>query len=244
MTLNAAAAAMRAAEWRTMDYINFLESKNIRTQSSGIDVALKDIHKKLFPFQRDVTRWACKKGRAAIFLDTGLGKTFIQLEWARLMGQRTLIIAPLSVARQTVREAKKIKINVKYVRHQSEVDDGQIFITNYEMIDEFDPAQFGAVVLDESSILKSLDGKTRRKLIDMFKDTKYRLACTATPAPNDQSEIGNHAEFLGICTMQEMLAMFFIHANKVDEEAFTSANGKQSIVKTKQSGSKGQEWRL
>jgi DNA modification methylase len=183
-------------------------------------------------------------GRSAIFLDTGLGKTFIQLEWARLMGERTLIIAPLSVARQTVREAKKIEIKVKYVRHQSEVDDGQIFITNYEMIDEFDPAEFGAVVLDESSILKSLDGKTRRKLIDMFQDTKYRLACTATPAPNDQSEIGNHAEFLGICTMQEMLAMFFIHANKVTEELMTAENGRQSILKTKQAGKKGQEWRL
>lgn len=227
-----------------MDYQTFIDSKNIRTQSIGIEVALADIHKKLFPFQRDVTRWACKKGRAAIFLDTGLGKTFIQLEWARLMGERTLIIAPLSVARQTVREAKKIKIAVKYVRHQSEVDDGQIFITNYEMLDEFDPAEFGAVVLDESSILKSLDGKTRRKLINMFQDTKYRLACTATPAPNDQSEIGNHAEFLGICTMQEMLAMFFIHANKVSEELMTAENGKQYIVKTKQAGSKGQEWRL
>lgn len=227
-----------------MDYQAFIESKNIRTRSIGIEVSLKDINKKLFPFQRDVTRWACKKGRAAIFLDTGLGKTFIQLEWSRLMDEKTLIIAPLSVARQTVREAKKLKITVKYVRHQSEVDDGQIFITNYEMIDEFDASAFGAVVLDESSILKSLDGKTRRKLIDMFQDTKYRLACTATPAPNDQSEIGNHAEFLGICTMQEMLAMFFIHANKVDEELVTAASGKQSIVKTKQSGTKGQEWRI
>jgi DNA modification methylase/superfamily II DNA or RNA helicase len=227
-----------------MNYSKFLGTKNIRTQSTGVDVAISDIHKKLFPFQRDVTRWACKKGRAAIFLDTGLGKTFVQLEWARLMGERTLIIAPLSVARQTVREAVKIGIDVKYVRHQSEIDDGQIYITNYEMIDEFDSAQFSAVVLDESSILKSLDGKTRRKLIDMFRDTKYRLACTATPAPNDQSEIGNHAEFLGICTMQEMLAMFFIHANKVAEELMTAENGKQSILKTKQSGRNGQEWRL
>jgi DNA modification methylase/superfamily II DNA or RNA helicase len=227
-----------------MDYQDFIEAKNIRVQSVGIEVTLKSINKKLFPFQRDVTRWACKKGRCAIFLDTGLGKTFIQLEWARLMSERTLIIAPLSVARQTVREAKKIGLDVKYIRHQSEVDDGKIFITNYEMLDEFDPDQFGAVVLDESSILKSLDGKTRRKLIDMFQDTKYRLACTATPAPNDQSEIGNHAEFLGICSMNEMRAMFFIHANKVDEEIVTSANGKQNTVKTKQSGTKGQEWRL
>jgi DNA modification methylase/superfamily II DNA or RNA helicase len=226
------------------DYQSFLNEKQIRVQAVGIDVALTDINPMLFSFQRDVTRWACKKGRAAVFLDTGLGKTFIQLEWARLMGQKSIIIAPLSVSRQTVREAKKLGIDLLYCRHQSEVADHQIVITNYEMIDEFDPAQFGAVVLDESSILKSLDGKTRRKLIDMFQDTKYRLACTATPAPNDQSEIGNHAEFLGICTMQEMLAMFFIHANKVTEEIATAASGKRSIVKTKQSGSKGQEWRI
>jgi DNA modification methylase len=108
------------------------------------------------------------------------------------------------------------------------------------MIDEFDPAEFGAIVLDESSILKSLDGKTRRKLIEIYQDTPYRLACTATPAPNDQSEIGNHAEFLGICTMPEMLAMFFIHANKVTE--LDAGNG--NVSKRKEAGSKGQEWRL
>ena len=224
-----------------MEYSEFIANKKLRTKATGREIAASDIHQMLFPFQRDVVAWACRKGRAAIFLDTGLGKTFVQIEWARLMAQRTLIIAPLSVARQTVREASKIGVTVKYVRHQNECDT-DICITNYEMLDEFDPSMFGAVVLDESSILKSLDGKTRRKLIDMFQSTPYRLACTATPAPNDQSEIGNHAQFLGIMSMQEMLASFFIHANKVDERALNDGTGRS--VKTKQSGDKGQEWRL
>jgi DNA modification methylase len=223
------------------DYHAFLRSKIIRVISSGIDVKDSDIHSMLFPFQRDVTKWACRKGRAAVFLDTGLGKTYIQLEWARLINQNTIIIAPLSVARQTVRLAANIDVPIRYVRHQSDIAaEDQIVITNYEMIDNFDPSQFGAVVLDESSILKSLDGKTRRKLIDMFKDTPYRLACTATPAPNDQSEIGNHAEFLGICNLTDMLAMFFVHANKQTEKAV----GDGRMVRTKEAGSRGQEWRL
>ena len=221
------------------EYQEFLKTKRTTAKAYGIDVQIANINTVLFPFQRDVVRWACKKGRAAIFLDTGLGKTLIQLEWARLMGVQTLIVAPLSVARQTVREGHKIGVNVQYARHQSEVSN-RIVITNYEMIDEFDPAQFDAVVLDESSILKSFDGSTRRKLIDRFQDTKYRLACTATPAPNDQAEIGNHSEFLGIATVNEMLAMFFIHANKV---LYTDVgDGRQ--VRTKKAGSQGQEWRL
>lgn len=224
------------------EYKKFIDTKIVKNKNFGIDISLGDIHPRLFDFQKDVVRWAVKKGRAAIFLDTGLGKTNCQLEWARLLKQRTLIIAPLSVARQTVREAKKIDIEVTYVRSQQEVDElseQNIFITNYEMLDSFDADTFGAVVLDESSILKSLDGKTRRKLVDMFWNTKYKLACTATPAPNDQTEIGNHAEFLGICSMQEMLAMFFIHANHVTETVV----GKYTIKK-KHSSSQGQEWRL
>ena len=136
--------------------------------------------------------------------------TLMQLEWARLLGQKTLIVAPLSVARQTVRMAKDIDITVKYVRNASQVTGG-INITNYEMLDAFDPTEFGAVVLDESGILKSLDGATRQKLIEMFAVTPYRLCCTATPAPNDISEIANHAEFLGIMTRADLLATFFVH---------------------------------
>lgn len=221
-------------------YDEFIAKKGIKNLFHGIDVNKSEINNILFDFQKDVCAWALKKGRAAIFLDTGLGKTFIQLEWARLISKRTLIVAPLSVARQTIREAKKIDIEVRYVRHQSEINGDQIYITNYEMVEEFDPSAFDAVILDESSILKSIDGKTRRKLIDMFGNTPYRLACTATPAPNDQSEIGNHSEFLGICSMNNMLAMFFVHANKVKEIALDDGR----VLKTKQAGEKGQEWRL
>jgi hypothetical protein len=135
----------------------------------------------------------------------------MQVEWARLIGERTLIVAPLSVARQTVREAAKLGVEVTY-RRSGAGEDG-ITITNYEMVEHFDPAQYGAVVLDESSILKALDGKTRRRLIELFGSTPYRLACTATPAPNDIAEIGNHAEFLGIMAHHEMLSAFFVHGS-------------------------------
>lgn len=222
------------------NYKNFLKDKLKVKQPTGIIINRNNIHPMLFDFQKDIVQWACRKGRAAIFLDTGLGKTFIQLEWARLIGEPTLIVAPLSVARQTVREAQKIDLEVKYVRHQSECWGNGINITNYEMIEEFNPSFFGAVVLDESSILKSIDGRIRAKLINMFDQTPYKLACTATPAPNDQTEIGNHAEFLNVCKTNEMLSMFFIHANKVIE--IDTGNG--HIAKTKQSGEKGQEWRL
>jgi DNA modification methylase/superfamily II DNA or RNA helicase len=222
-----------------MDFREFIKTKRIMASFEGRRINTSDIHPLLFPFQRDAVRWAVGKGRAALFLDTGLGKTYAQLEWARLMGVKAIILAPLSVARQTVRMAADIDMTVQYCRHQSEITE-RIVITNYEMIDNFDPAQFDAVVLDESSILKSFDGVTRRKMIKLFGDTRYRLACTATPAPNDQSEIGNHAEFLGISTVNEMLAMFFVHANKVDY--LEVGDGRQ--VKTKRSGSQGQEWRL
>ncbi len=193
-----------------MKYEEFLKSKRLVQPCSGIEVSNSSFHSKLFDFQRDITRYALRKGRAAVFADTGLGKTYMQLEWARQISQRTLIIAPLTVARQTVRQAKDIDLDIKYVRDQSEVI-SDISITNYEMISHFDPDVFGAIVLDESSILKSLTGKTRQTLIDMFARTPYRSCYTATPAPNDIAEIGNHAEFLGIMTRTEMLAAFFVH---------------------------------
>jgi DNA modification methylase/superfamily II DNA or RNA helicase len=191
-------------------YEAFLKGKTLTAEACGIEVEDKAIHQMLFPFQRDLTRYALRKGRSAVFADTGLGKTFIQCEWARLTGGRALIVAPLSVARQTVREAAKLGTEVRYVRHQSEVKT-PLSITNYEMLDEFDPDKFDAVALDESSILKAMDGKTRNKLTDMFAGTPLKLCCTATPAPNDISEIANHAEFLGIISRAEMLAMFFVH---------------------------------
>ena len=137
----------------------------------------------------------------------------MQLEWARLLGKRALIVAPLSVARQTVGEARKLGLTIHYTRSGDDLIDA-INITNYEMIGHFDAEGFGAVVLDESSILKGLTGKTRRKLTDMFASTPYRLCCTATPAPNDIAEIANHAEFLGIMTRADMLAAFFVHDDK------------------------------
>ena len=193
------------------DYAAFLRSKQHTVPSNGPVVDPGDVHPFLFPFQRDLTRWAVRKGRAALFADTGLGKTFMQLEWARLIGERTLIVAPLSVARQTIREAHKIGLEPVYSRDGKPA--GAITVTNYEMVEHFDPADFPAVVLDESSILKALDGKTRRRLTEMFRETPYRLCCTATPAPNDIAEIGNHAEFLGIMSNAEMLSAFFVHGD-------------------------------
>ncbi len=203
-------AGIRSEE---MNYEVFLDSKRIKSKSTGVSVDPSLVHSMLFEFQRDLVIWALMKGRAAIFADTGLGKTFMQLEWARLLGKKTLIVAPLSVARQTVNEAKKIGLQIFYVRSQAEVDHWptNIFITNYEMISKFDADSFGAIVLDESSILKSLDGKTRKKVTLMFSDTPYRLCCTATPAPNDIAEIANHAEFLGVMNRADMLASFFVH---------------------------------
>ena len=223
-----------------LDYKQFVASKRAAFTGVGVQIETSAVHPLLMPFQRDIVRWACAKGRCAVFADTGLGKTYIQLEWARLMGQNTLIIAPLTVARQTARMAKDIGLDVHYVRSQDQVTPGHaLWITNYEMLEHFDASQFGAVVLDESSILKALDGKTRRQLTEMFVNTPYRLACTATPAPNDRTEIGNHAEFLGICKMNEMLAMFFVHANK---ETVNEVNG--YTLRKKQSNDNGQEWRL
>ena len=164
-------------------------------------------------FQRDIVTWSSRRGRAAIFADCGMGKTVMQLEWARQVcahtGGRVLILAPLAVATQTVEEGQKFGIEARYLRAD---DDGDgIIVTNYEMLDHFDADSFAGVVLDESSILKSQDGKTRTRVIEAFAQTPYRLACTATPAPNDHIELGNHAAFLGIMTPQEMLSTYFVH---------------------------------
>lgn len=196
------------------EYQAFLARKNKRQLTVGIDIDPSLISSVLFPFQRDIVRWALKRGRCAIFADTGLGKTLMQVEWARLIAKRSLIIAPLSVARQTVREARdKLGVEVRYTRSGDDLIDG-INITNYEMFDHFDPSDFDAVVLDESSILKNLDGVFRHKLTDAFAATPYRLCATATPAPNDITEIGRHAEFLGVMTNAEMLAAYFINDMK------------------------------
>ena len=223
-----------------MDYNEFLDSKRHTVSNYGVSIMPEAIHPKLFDWQQQIVLWALRKGRAAVCPDTGLGKTFIQLEWARLLGQQTLIIAPLSVARQTVRLAKKIDVDVRYVRSQEEITpDHKLWITNYEISESFNMSKFGAVVLDESSILKAIDGKIRKRLTSTCKNIPYRLCCTATPSPNDYTEIGNHAEFLGICTIPEMLATFFINANK----EHTIELGGESYRK-KGSNKGGTEWRI
>ncbi len=194
----------------TVSYEEFLKNKKLIVSPVGIKVDPSKINSTLFDFQKDLVRWSLRKGRSALFADTGLGKTFMQLEWARLTGKRVLIVAPLSVARQTVREAEKINIDVNYTRSSVDLSGG-INITNYEMIEHFDPADFEAIVLDESSILKGLTGKTREKLNKMFFGAQYKLCCTATPAPNDIAEVANHSEFLGIMSRNDMLATFFVH---------------------------------
>ncbi len=220
-----------------IDYQEFLKSKRFKYHPTGKIIDKSNINPILFDFQKDIVKWAVKKGRCAIFLDTGLGKTFCQLEWARIIGGTALIVAPLSVARQTIREAVKVGIVVNFVHDQNSIKQG-INITNYELIGNF-TGDVDAIILDESSILKSISGKIKRKLIEIFRGVPYKLCCTATPAPNDYIEIGNHAWFLEICTHQEMLAMFFINANK---EHTIDFNGQLIIKKGSNKG--GQEWRI
>ena len=194
-----------------MDYDEFLRHKQITVKESGFDC--DDRNPKLFDWQNDVVRWALKKGRAAIFSDCGLGKTACQLWWALKVSEHTkrpvLIIAPLAVAQQTKREGQKFDVPVNICRTQADVRDG-VNITNYEMIEHFEPAAFAGVVLDESSILKAYMGKTKRELIAMFEGTRYKLVCTATPSPNDQMELLNQAEYLGIMRSSQALAIWFV----------------------------------
>jgi len=195
-------------------YDKFIGSKEYAPVASGFEA--DNLNNELKDFQDAIVRWACKRGRAAIFADTGLGKTFMQCEWARLIHEYTggsvIIFAPLAVAEQTIREADKFNIaNISYIRHASEMTGVGIYISNYEMQGSIDPDLFDGVVLDESSILKNQMGRTRKEMIDRWGSIDYRLSCTATPSPNDFMELGNQAEFLGIMSMTEMLAMFFVN---------------------------------
>lgn len=192
-------------------YRQFLASKVIRAPNAGINVDAREINPVLFDWQREIVQWAAKKGRAALFQDCGLGKTFQQIEWARLVAETALIVAPLSVSEQTIRLARQhLDLAINRVRKPDDIKPG-LNITNYEIIRHFAEAPIDALVLDESSILKSIDGETRKFLLSHFRDVPYRLCCTATPCPNDIAELANHAEFLGVMTRQEMLASFFVH---------------------------------
>lgn len=190
-------------------YDAFLSRKAITDPATGLP-SVPELSAALFDFQRDIASWALRRGRAAVFADCGMGKTPMQLEWARHVPGDVLILAPLAVAAQTVREGQKFGIEVHQARRQADARPG-ITIANYEMLEHFQPDAFAGVVLDESSILKSYDGKTRTAIIEAFAKTPFKLACTATPAPNDYMELGNHAEFLGVMSRVEMLSMFFVH---------------------------------
>lgn len=194
-------------------YADFLNAKQARVNEVGPDVARSDIHPLLHDWQGELVCWAARTGRAAIWADTGLGKTVMQVEWLRHVaaGGYGLIVAPLAVCHQTVREAAKLGVGAAYVRTSAEVGGPGIYVTNYEMVEHFDPANFRAVVLDEASILKQSDGKTRTMLIRHFETVPFRLACTATPAPNDPEELTNQAEFLGHMSRTHMLAAYFVH---------------------------------
>ena len=196
-----------------IDYAEFLKNKTRSSPTAGFDPGI--LSPDLFDFQRPLVDWACRRGRAGIFADTGLGKTIMQVEWARAVrdvtGRSVLIFAPLAVAEQTVREAAAHGVAARYVRGGDECAEPGLYVTNYEMRGHFGMAAFSGVVLDESSILKHHTSKTRGDLIESCADVPYRLSCTATPAPNDFMELANQAEFLGVMTRAEMLATFFTH---------------------------------
>lgn len=194
-----------------MTYADFLSRKNQPASIDGRNVELSDIHPILHSWQRELVQWAVRTSRAALWADTGLGKTLMQVEWARLSGDTALIVAPLAVCRQTVREAAKVGVSAVYVRTAAEITGPGVWVTNYEMVPHFPAGLFDAVVLDESSILKQSDGKTRTMLIEHFRPVPHRLACSATPAPNDPEELTNQAEFLGRMSRTHMLAAYFVH---------------------------------
>lgn len=195
-----------------MNYQEFLESKSKKISESGFKIADNELNTYLFPFQKYIVKTALQKGKYAIFADCGLGKTLMQLEWANQVNKNTnkpvLILAPLAVSGQTISEGDKFGIKISKAK---ESKNNGIVITNYEQIDNIDCSEFAGVVLDESSILKNFEGETKKKILESFYHTKYKLACTATPSPNDPMELGNHAEFLNVMSRNEMLAMYFVH---------------------------------
>lgn len=194
-----------------MTYQDFLESKRLSVPPSGITVEGDRLNPQLYDFQKAVTQWALRRGKAAIFADCGLGKTPMQLDWSRIVaeesGGKVLIVAPLAVASQTIHEGQKFDVALSHSRDG--IAPTAITVTNYEQVAKFNAAEFSGIVLDESSILKSYDGHYRKMLTEFASTIPYRLCCTATPAPNDLTEIVTHSEFLSILTGKEILALFF-----------------------------------
>lgn len=196
-------------------YQAFLQSKAPIDVPTGITSDV-EIHPRLFPFQAAVVRWALRRGRAAIFEDTGLGKTIQMMEIARHVRDYTahhvLTLAPLAVTHDIAREAERIGVEARVLSSQADVpDEPCVVITNYDKLHRFDPGFYGGVLLDESSIIKAHDSKTRDTILSTFSNTPFRFAFTATPSPNDHVELGNHAEFVGAMTRTEMLSTFFVH---------------------------------
>ncbi len=198
-----------------MDYQAFLNSKATRFAGTGFPCDISVLPAAMFDWQKKIVAWACKKGRCALWADTGLGKTIMQLAWAdqvvRQTGQSVLILTPLAVSAQTVKEAARFGLSATIAHQADEIHGPGIYVTNYQKLHRFNAAVFAGVVLDESSILKSFQGKTKTLLTETFAQTPYRLACTATPAPNDVLELGNHSDFLGIMPQKEMLARWFLN---------------------------------
>lgn len=196
-----------------MRYAEFLARKRMVDPMTGIG-EVPDLPSFMFPHQRDIVAWSLRRGRAAIFAGTGLGKTAMELVWADVVARHTgkpvLIFAPLAVSQQHIREAGKFGLEARIVKAQDECSQG-VNVTNYQKIEHFNLAEFGGIVLDESSILKSTNGHYRTRLIEECRNVPFRLAATATPAPNDFMELGNHAEFLGVMSYTDMLATFFVH---------------------------------
>jgi len=194
-----------------MEYKEFLERKKIYHSESGFDS--KDIDKRLFDYQKDIVEWCCKLGKSALFTMTGTGKTLMELEFSRQVfieeKKNILIVSPLAVSHQFIKEGLKIDVEVNEIRKNG-IKKG-INIINYEQLHNINADEFIAVILDESSILKNYSGKIRNEIINKFRNTKYKLCGTATPSPNDYQELGNHSEFLDVMKRKEMLSTFFIH---------------------------------
>ncbi len=196
-----------------VEYKDFLKRKEWKVRPKGL-ISIPDLNGSMFPHQRDTVDFLLRQGRGAAFLDTGLGKTLVELEWARVVLEHTnkpvLFFAPLAVGLQHQREGHRFGIDVKIARDQSDIKGPAIYITNYERMEKFDPKAFGSIVLDESSIVKSFNGKISRGLMAFSDHMDWRLAATATPAPNDHMELGQHSQFIGAMNSNEMLARFFI----------------------------------
>lgn len=216
------------------EYEDFLDSKRVLAPASGFDVADESINQQLFPFQRDIVRWALRGGKRAVFAHTGLGKGPIQMEWARQVHMHTggdvLIMAPLAVAEQFTRESTKFRITLNLCQSQADVKRG-INVTNYDRMKDFDLSHFAGVALDESGILKSWNSKTTQHLTEALRNTRFKLCSSATPSPNDHAELGTHAELLDVMTRAQMLAMFFEHDGGETSKWSLKGHGKKPFWK-------------